>query len=106
MLAFDPLIFDPVLYSIEENQFLLDHLGEPPVVALRVIPPTVVPAAVSPAIHRVYELCELEKHNKTPWAGLEAVKDSIKVYLREAKRWEDEKRLKRGAPEVPLDALV
>ena len=29
--------FNPVLFSLEENKFLLAHLGEPPQIALRLI---------------------------------------------------------------------
>ncbi len=91
--------FDPVLYSIAENQFLLAHIGEPPIVALEIVPQYVNPAAVKPVLERVYELEEMNKHRGTEWAGVEAIKASINTYLVEAKKWASDRR--RGAPRWP-----
>ncbi len=116
--------FNPVLFSLEENKFLLAHLGEPPQIALRAItsqrlpepsrdtktgkvidknpnhyPDGVIPAAVEPALRRVYELEEDKKHTGTEWVGIEAVKASIRVYLEQAEKWQKDKL--RGAPRFP-----
>ncbi len=121
--------FDPTLFSLAENQFLLDHLGEPPFLALREIkavplpdpprhpqthkiidknpvyyPEGVIPAAVAPALTRVYELEQeriaAEKVGGVfQWVGIEAVKAAIRVYLVQAAKWEQDS--KRGAPRFP-----
>lgn len=110
-------LFDPVKYSLQENAFLLKHLGEPPVVALESIrsvpmpypaqkeknpvlyPDGVIPAAVRPIIERVYELQELEKHKGESWVGVEALKGKIRDYLRESEKWSSDKR--RGRVRFP-----
>lgn len=114
--------FDPVDYSIEENKFLLEHLGEPPVVALKSIraerlvsphpkdaspfyyPDGVNPKAVKPIIDRVYELEELEKHEGVPeggqpWVGVERLKQAIRVYIEKSEKWKAD--TKRGGPRFP-----
>lgn len=103
--------FDPVQYSNAENEFLLAHLGEPPIVALRAIkgqinqqaatpfpgkradlvpivyPDGVIPASVKAIIETVYELIKLAEINEAKWVGVEKVKDSIKVWFRESQKW-------------------
>lgn len=111
------LFFDPVKLSLEENAWLLEHLGEPWVVAGRTIQPErlsnpsprdknpinypngVNPNAVRPIVDRVYSLIELEKHEGNKWAGVEALKVSINSYLTQAQRWKQDKR--KGAPRFP-----
>ena len=62
-------VFDPVKYSLEENQFFLKHLGESPVVALgTTLPAGVAPAAVQEVLGAIYELEELAKHRGASWA--------------------------------------
>lgn len=74
--------FEPALFSIEELEFLLDHLGETPNVALHEMDEEGVnPKAIRPILTRFVELDELEKVRKVPWAGYDAIKDSIKRYL-------------------------
>jgi len=110
-------VFDPVKLSIEENKFLLRHLGEPWSVASRDIHPVplvsphrkdrnpvhypdgVTPAAVRPMIDRVYELLDLEKNHGEAWCGIEAVKVAINTYIEQAEKWARDKR--RGAPRFP-----
>lgn len=110
-------IFDPVKLSIEENKFLLTHLGEPWITAAKDIRPArlpnpnpkdknpifypdgVNPAAVKPIIDRVYELNELTRHQGEQWVGVEALKDRISTYLTQAERWANDRR--RGRPRFP-----
>tara|TARA_R100001086_G_scaffold246499_1_gene178823 strand:- start:3040 stop:3684 length:645 start_codon:yes stop_codon:yes gene_type:complete len=92
--------FHPVDYSLEENQFFLDHLGESPVAALQdKTPGGVNPVAVQEVLGEVYELDELEKHRGIPWAGKDAVQEIITRYLFEYKKWRE--MSKRGAPRFP-----
>ena len=115
-------VFDPTLFSLQECQFLIAHLGEPPFLALKQIhavplanpqrdragrvvgnpveyPDGVIPAAVKPALDRVYALEEDRKHTGAEWVGIEAVKQAIQVYLDQQVKWERDKR--RGAPRFP-----
>lgn len=109
--------FDPVNFSIEEGAWLLDHLGEPWIVAGRTIraeklpnpnprdknpvwyPDGVNPNAVKPVIDRVYELIELESRTGVTWSGVEVLKQALQVYLDQHKRWTEDKR--KGAPRFP-----
>ena len=111
--------FNPVKYSIQENQFLLDHLGEPSYQALQSVravplaaphpkdknpvhyPDGVIPAAVKPILDRVYELIDLEKRGVLQWVGLEKVKDCIAVYLEQQAKWQRDKARFPRAPRFP-----
>lgn len=93
--------FDPVKYSLEENQFLYQHLGKPPIVALQSIPDKVNIRAVKPVLERVYELSELQKHSQVGWKGVEELKAAIQAYLDQSKKWLETKRRFRGAPRFP-----
>lgn len=113
--------FNPVNYSIQENKFLLAHIGEPSIIALQAIrgerlpnphpkdknpihyPDGVIPASVKPVLDEVYERTELEKHKGLAWVGIEAVKDAIRNYLVQAEKWEAGKG-RRGAPRFPTMA--
>ncbi len=92
-------VFDPVKYSNEENKFILENLGKPPVVALRGVPSNVNRAAVKSVIDRVYELVELEKHAGLTWCGQDAIKASINTWLTESEKWANDRR--RNAPRFP-----
>jgi hypothetical protein len=92
-------IFDPVLYSRAENNFLLSTLGQPPVVALQSLPPNVNIKAVKPVLDRVFELQQLQEHSNQSWVGVEAVKAKIQTYLEQSAKWAAEKR--RGRPRYP-----
>jgi len=92
--------FNPVRYSLEENQFFLKHLGESPVLALQTTTPQGVnPVAVQEVLGEFYELDELEKHRGVPWAGKEVVTQVITRYLSEYEKWRE--MAKRGAPRFP-----
>lgn len=88
-------VFDPVKYSVSENQFLLENVGKPPVVVLRTLPAGVNKAAVKPVIDRVYELAELQKHAGMEWCGVDAVKEAITTYLTESDKWATDRRKNR-----------
>lgn len=92
--------FDPVLLTLDENRFLLDHLGEPPIVALsKGVPSGVSATVIKTLLAKVYELEELREHDGTSWAGIPALKDKINVYIEQAEKWANERR--RGAPRFP-----
>jgi hypothetical protein len=93
--------FDPVLFSIKENEFLLSCLGKPPVVVMRDVPVGVNPTAIKPIVSRVYELQELDKHEGIGWVGVESVKATIEAYLRENAKWLSDKRRSKKAPRFP-----
>jgi hypothetical protein len=111
--------FDPVMFSNQENEFLLKHLGEPSVIALREIkgamnpkappqdknpiiyPDGVIPSSVKPILDGVYELNELAKHDGVQWVGVEAIKTAIQTWLKEAAKWSRDAKMKRGAPRWP-----
>jgi hypothetical protein len=92
--------FQPVRYSIEENQFFLKHLGESPLAALQEkTPEGVNPVTVREVLGEVYDLDELEKHRGIQWAGREAVAGIITRYLDEHAKWTE--MSERGAPRFP-----
>jgi hypothetical protein len=117
--------FDPVQFSTAENQFLLDHVGEPSVVALRsikgvinpqaaypgagrrpdsnpiVYPDGVIPASVKPVLDGVYELLDLEKRNEIKWIGLEAFKNAIKIWFKENQKWANAHKRNAKNPRWP-----
>jgi hypothetical protein len=113
-------VFNPTQFSIEENKFLLEHIGKPSVVALKdikgvvnpkahpkdknpiIYPDGVVPAAVKPVLDGIYELQELEKHEGLKWVGVEKVKAAIRVFLAQNEKWsQDFKRTRGRAPRHP-----
>lgn len=98
----DPNLFDPVSLSLAENQFLLEHLGEAPIVAFNAgLPPRVNQKAVTPVLQRVYDLEELKAHKGEEWLGIDAMKDAISTYMKFAEQWAvDAARFKR-APRFP-----
>lgn len=91
--------FDPVDFSIEENQFLVKHLGEPPIVAARSLTPTIAKKGVMSVLERVQELEQIKSHTGAEWCGIQAIKDSIMVYLEQAEKWASDKR--RGRIRFP-----
>ena len=118
--------FNPVKLSLEENEFLLKHLGEPSTVALREIkavpmsnpprdgktgrlldknpvhyPDGVIPASVKPILDRVYELLDLEAKFGEKWVGVDAIKACIQAYLDQQKKWQADKKRFPNAPRFP-----
>jgi hypothetical protein len=90
---------DPVTLSLDENKFLIEHLGEPPLVALRVIPTGVNPKAVLPILEETYTRMQLAEHRGEEWIGVDAVKQALQVYVAEAEKWHSDKR--RGRVRFP-----
>jgi hypothetical protein len=100
MLAIANDTFDPVLLSLPENRFLLEHVGKPPAVVSRIpLPEGVNPKAVMPVIETIYALEEVEKHDKAPWAGVDLIKRQITTYLDQCESWKQMKR--RNGPKWP-----
>ena len=102
-------IFNPVKYSLEECQFLIDHLGEPPIVALSLMTPNVIRKSVEPILNRVFELDQLQAYERKAknnpslitWVGVKPMKAKLVVYLeQQAKRQADKKRYPK-APRFP-----
>lgn len=94
-------IFDPVIYSNAENHFLLQHLGVPPVVAMRAVPKDVNPKAVQPIIERVYALEELQRHEGVRWVGVDTLKAKIQTWLEQNAKWASDSKRFRSAPRWP-----
>lgn len=117
--------FSPVRYSAAANEFLLAHLGEPSSVALKdikgqinqqaafpapgrkrdtnpiVYPDGIVPQTIKPLLDTVYELIDLEKRGEIKWVGIEAIKDAIKVWVRENKKWAEAHKRNPKIPRWP-----
>ena len=93
--------FDPVTISNDDNLFLLEHIGKPTIVALRLADSKVLPAAVKPILDRVNELIELEKHEGIKWVGVEAIKRSITIWLETNKKWKNDHIRNKRAPRFP-----
>jgi hypothetical protein len=93
--------FDPVRFSTAENEWLLDNIGKPTVVAMRDGRQGVNPKAVRPVIDRIHELSELEKHENLKWVGVERIKQSIQTWLTQNKKWAADAKMSRRAPRWP-----
>lgn len=110
--------FDPVLFSKEENLWLLENIDKPPVVALQSIRPVKVPPkgrnknrinypdgvnpnAVKPFLERLQDLEMLKLHEGQDWVGKEAIKRAIRTYLEVDAKWEADNRRMRNAPRFP-----
>lgn len=94
------ITFDPVNLTIDENKFLLENLGKPTLAALK----NGVPAGVSyKVIKDVLDACNeyerVKEHDGTQWAGFDAVKAKIQVYIEQSAKWAADKRL--GRPRFP-----
>lgn len=114
--------FDPVDYSVEELQFIVENVGEPTIVALgriKSLPlaepardkagrirdknpiyyPGANPNSIKPLFDRINQLQDLETHNGEKWCGVEAVKAAANKFLTENAKWA--KDVRRGAPRWP-----
>lgn len=76
-------VFEPARYSIEELHFLMEHLGKPPVVAMRqAMPVGVNPRMISPILTSVFERQQLQAADGDyQWSGIEAITESISRFL-------------------------
>lgn len=80
-------VFEPARFSDEELAFLDAHLEEPPLVALHEgAPQWVNPAAITQTLSRLQELQQLQAGRGVPWAGFDAIRDSIARYQTWQKR--------------------
>jgi len=93
--------FDPVTFSHEENTWLLEHLGEPTVIALRNLRDGVNRKQVKELLDRVQELEEIKKHEGLDWIGIDAIKAAIKTYLSTDSKWEQDHKRNPRAPRFP-----
>jgi|SRR6266853_531799 len=93
--------FDPVVCSNADCDFLLKHLGEATVVAMRSWMPPVTPATVKPILERVNELQSLEKADGLQWCGVQAMKDAIVLWLKINAKWKFDYQHKKNAPRFP-----
>ena len=94
--------FDPVQYSTEELQWLLENIDKPPVVALRTRPANINANAVRPLLMRVQELTDLEQHEGIKWNGVGVIKQAITTYLEQDSKWEQAHRIRpRTIPRFP-----
>jgi hypothetical protein len=93
--------FDPARFSLEDNQFLIDHLGEPLEVATaNGVPPGVTPVAGLQALDDLYRYGRRCEQTGEPFVGFDAIKEACRVFLREhAKMMADHKR--GVAPKFP-----
>lgn len=99
MLQINKNVFDPALLSFPDCDFLLAHAGEAPIVALREMPPVCNRVILSQWIERFYELNELQDKRGYEWVGVEAIKNSIKNYLKVREEWKKDEAY--GAPKNP-----
>lgn len=93
--------FDPVLFSDAENRFLLEHVGKPPIVALKDVAFPVNAKAVRPVLERVAELKAQEAHEGIAWAGEDVIKDAIRTWFEQNAKWKAERTRNRKAPRFP-----
>jgi hypothetical protein len=94
--------FDPVLYSREELDWLLENIDKPVVVAMKALTPGINSNAVRPLLERLQELVSLEQHEDQKWVGFEAVKTAIRTYIEQDKKWEFEhNRRPKSVPRFP-----
>lgn len=93
--------FEPAMYPLEANKFLVEHAGEPPEVAFsQGVPEGMAQADIYPIIDKVYRLSQMGKHDPTfKWCGVEEIKKAASIYLREHGKWSEAK--KRGGPAYP-----
>ena len=89
--------FNPVLYSTEENQFLLENVGLPPIVALnKPIPQGVNSRAVRPILQEVFDREQLRTISRVEWLGVEKLSQAIKTWLTMDAKWALEHQRTRG----------
>lgn len=114
--------FEPSLYSLEVNQYIVDHGGDDPdfVIAKFGLPgtlrlePRATPdmtkvagmaqvgtsrAEVFPIMDKLYRYKRREEADGFEWAGIEAVKAASRNYLEQHKKWAAAQA--RGGPAYP-----
>lgn len=83
-----PTVFDPVLYSIEANTWLIAHLGESPQQATMQGVPMGVDRNALTALDELYRLDQAAQATGQTWAGFEAVRQAAQTYLDQLQKWE------------------
>lgn len=94
------IAFFPAKLSGAEIDFLLEHLEEPPTVALQgEMPEGVNPQAIEDVLVPMHDLEQLRLHRQLDWAGFDAVRDVCERY----KAWDEFSRDIRaqGGPRHP-----
>lgn len=82
MVRIEENTFEPAVLSNAELRFILDHLKEPPNAALHGgVPAGVNPIAITNALSKFQELEQLKQYRGIPWAGFDAIEDSILRYI-------------------------
>lgn len=95
-----PIPFYPAKLSDAELTYLLDHLEEPPTVALQGEMPAGVNAfAIEHVLQPMYDLEQLRLHRGLAWAGFDQVRDVITRYQEWQKLSIESKAL--GGPRFP-----
>lgn len=97
-MAQEVIQFDPVRFSLEENAFLIDALGKPPMIALRACPASVNRRAIEPLLNTVFQLVQAESAGER-WVGVEMLKAAASSYLEQVNQWLADR--KKGAPRFP-----
>lgn len=76
-----PIPFYPAKLSDAELEFLLDHMEDPPTVALQgELPKGVNPRAIEHVLEPMFQLEQLRVHRGRAWAGFDQVRDVIVRY--------------------------
>lgn len=95
----------PSYYSADELQWLIDHVGEAPIIARQSVPPldadgsagTVNPRSVLPVIERIYDIMELDKVgglHSLRFVGVDSVREGFQYYLNDVLREQNEPNAK------------
>ncbi len=95
-----PIPFFPAKLSAAEIEYLLEHLEEPPTVALQGdMPDGVNPVAIEMVLVPMYELEQLRLHRNHEWAGFNSVRDVLVRY----QAWDELSRESKamGGPRHP-----
>lgn len=84
----DAYTFEPALFSHGELRFLLDHLKEPPHAAMHGgLPIGVNATQIEKTLTEFQRLEQLAQYRNVPWAGFDAIADSILRFL----SWEEKR---------------
>lgn len=90
-------LFEPAFLSDQELRYILTHLGEPPIAALHgTLPEGVNRTQIQKTLGRLYELQQLQEHRNVPWAGFDAIRESIEAYLQWSARTREISRRTNG----------
>lgn len=94
--------FDPVLLSKVENQWLLENIEKPAVVALQTVPPGANVKTLRGILDQVRELNELQAAGHLTWRGVEAIRAAIRKWFEQDSKWEaDWQRFGGKIPRYP-----